>query len=101
MRRKANVCILLATNKSHVVGVDLALSKENLNWEIESLLIATQKNDISTNYVKEKICKTQQNTNSWWRGDRDETINQKISEQGKLAQNVFMTRHDWVGEVIH
>ena len=41
--------------------------------------------------------KTQQNIKCRLCGDRDETINQIISE---LAQE-YMTRHNWVGKVIH
>ena len=33
--------------------------------------------------------------------DRDETINQIISECSKLAQREYKARHDWVGKVIH
>ena len=35
------------------------------------------------------------------RGDRDETINPRISEHNKLAQKEHKTRRDWVGKVIH
>ena len=34
-------------------------------------------------------------------GDRDETINHKISECIKLAQKEYKTRHEWVDKVIH
>ena len=44
--------------------------------------------------------KTQQNSKCRLCGDRDETINQIISESSKLAQE-YKARHDWVGKVIH
>ena len=34
-------------------------------------------------------------------GDRDETINNIISECSKLAQKEYKARHDWVGKVVH
>ena len=43
----------------------------------------------------------QQNCKCWLCGDRDETINLKISEYSKLEQKVSKTRHDSVGKVIH
>ena len=76
------------------------LRKGNLKRETESLLIATQNNAIRTNLIKSRIDKTQQNSRCMLRGDRDKTINHKISECSKLAQE-YKTRHDWVGKVIH
>ena len=77
------------------------LRKGNLKREIESLLIATQNNVISTNHVKARIDMTQQN--SRWRlcDDRDETINHIMSECSNLAQKKYKTRHVRVGKVIH
>ena len=77
------------------------LRKRNLKRETESLLIAAQNNAIKTNHIKAKIDKTQQNSRCWLCGDRDETINHKISECSKLAQKEYETRYDWVGKVIH
>ena len=51
-----------------------------------------------TNHTKARIDKTQQNSLC---GDRHETINTIISECIKLAQKEYMTRHNWVGKVIH
>ena len=34
-------------------------------------------------------------------GDRDEVINQIISEYNKLVQKEYKTRHDWYGKMIH
>ena len=42
----------------------------------------------------------QQNSKCWLCGDRDKTINH-ISECSKVAEKEYMTRHDWVGKVIH
>ena len=77
------------------------LRKGNFKRETESLLIAAQDNAISTNHIKARIDKTQQNSKCRLCGDRDETINHIISECSKLAQREYKTRHDWVGKVIH
>ena len=44
---------------------------------------------------------TQQNSKCWLCGDRDDTINQIISECSKLPQKEYKAWHDWVGKVIH
>ena len=75
--------------------------KGNLKIENESLLIAAQKYDITTNYVKGKIHKTQQNNKCWLCGDRDKMIDHIISECSNLGQKEYTTRHDWMGKVIH
>ena len=77
------------------------LRKGNLKRETESLLIAAQDNAIRTNHIKARIDKTQQNSKCRLCGDRDETINDIISECSKLAQKEYKARHDWVGKVIH
>ena len=77
------------------------LRKGNFKRETESLLIAAQNNAIRTNHIKARIDKTQQNSKCRLFGDRDETINQIISECSKLAQKEYKTRHDWVGKLIH
>ena len=43
----------------------------------------------------------QQNSECWLRKDKDETVNNIISECCKLAQKEYKTRHDWVGKKIH
>ena len=75
--------------------------KGNLKRETESLLILAQDNAISANHIKARIDKTQQNSECWLWGDRDETFNHIISECSKLTQKEYKTRHDWVGKVIH
>ena len=60
-----------------------------------------QDNAIRTNHIKARIDKTQQNSKCRLCGDRDETINNIISECSKLAQREYKARHDWVGKVIH
>ena len=47
-------------------------------------------NNNNNNSSKCKLC-----------GDKDETINHKISKCSKLVQKKWMNRHDWVGKVIH
>ena len=61
------------------------LRKGNLKREIETLLIAVHDNAVRTNRIKARIDKTQQNSKCRLCGDRDETINQIISECSKLA----------------
>ena len=75
------------------------LRKRNLLRETESLLIAAR-NKIRNKHMKVRIYKTIQNSGCRFCGDWDETINHKISECRKLAQE-YKTRHDWVGKVIH
>ena len=58
------------------------LIKGNLERETESLLIEAQKNAITTNHIKARIDKTQQNSKCKLYGDRDEII----SECCKLAR---------------
>ena len=77
------------------------LRKGNFKRETESLLIAAQNNAIRTNHIKARIDKAQQNSNCRLCSDRDETINQIISECSKLSQKGYKTRHDCVGKVIH
>ena len=45
--------------------------------------------------------KTQQNIKCRLCGGKDETINHIIRECSKLVQEVYKTRHNWVGKVIH
>ena len=47
------------------------------------------------------IIKTQQNSKCRLCGDRDETLNQIISECSKLAQKEYKATNDWVSKVIH
>ena len=63
--------------------------------------MAAQNNAVRTNYIKARIDKTQQNSRCRVCGDRDETINQLISEYSRLAQKEYEARHNWVGKVIH
>ena len=56
---------------------------------------------IRTNHIKARIDKTQQNSRCRLRVDRNEMINDIISEWRKLAQKEYKTRHECVGKVIH
>ena len=62
--------------------------------------MAAQNNIIRTNHIKVRIDKTQQNNKCRLCGDREETINNIISESSKLAQKENKTRHHWVGKTI-
>ena len=77
------------------------LRKGNFQRETESLQLAAQDNAVRTNHITARIDKTQQNSKCRLSGDRDETINQIISECSKLTQREYKARHDWVGKVIH
>ena len=63
--------------------------------------MAAQNSSIRTNHMKARIDKTLQNSKCKLCGDRDETINHKISECNKLAQKEYKARHDWVGKGIN
>ena len=75
--------------------------KGNFMRETETFLIAALNNAIRINHIKARIDKEQQS--SWCKlcSDRDETINQIISERSKLVRKKYKTRHYWVGKVIH
>ena len=77
------------------------LRKENFKREIETLLMAGQNIAITTNHIKVRIDKTQQNSKRRLCSDRDEIINHMISECSKLAQKEYKARDDWVGKLIH
>ena len=64
------------------------LRKENLKRDTENLLIAAQTNAIRTNYIKRRIEKSLKNIRYRLWGDRDEVINQIISECSKLAERM-------------
>ena len=69
------------------------LRKGNLTRETKSLRTAAQNNAIRTNYVKEKIDKTQQNSKCRLCGDKGNMITH-ISECSKLAQKEYKTKHN-------
>ena len=56
---------------------------------------------MSTNNIKTRMDKTQQNSKCRLCADRDETINHIINECSKVPQKDYKTRHDWVGKVIY
>ena len=68
------------------------IKKGNHKRETESLLIAAQN-------IKARIDNTLQNSKCWLY-DRDEMLNQLISECSKLAQKEYKARYDWVEKVI-
>ena len=77
------------------------LKKRNFKRETKSLLMAAQNCAITTNYIKERIDKMQQNCKCRLCGDRDKTINHIISESSKLTHKKYKARQDLVGKVIH
>ena len=52
-------------------------------------------------YYKARIDKTQQNSKCTLCGERDKTIDHKISECNKLVQKAYKTRNDRVDKEIH
>ena len=52
-----------------------------------------------SNHIKVRIDKTQLNSKCRLCGDKNEAINDIISECSKLAQKGYKTRHDWLGKV--
>ena len=97
---RVNRTTLTKKQKSHMRRPVRKHSERNIQRETESLLIAAQINAIKTNYVKEKIDNTQQNSKCRLYSDRNETINHIISECSKLEQKEYKIRHDWMGQVI-
>ena len=100
MEKSAFVIIIIIINISHQKTWTW-LRKGNLKRETESLRIAAQDNAIRTNHIESRIDKTQQNSKCRLCGDRDQTINQIISECSKFAQKEYKAKHDWVDKVIH
>ena len=62
------------------------LRKRNLSRETKNLYIASQNNDIRSNYVKARIDKMQQNSKCQLCSDRDRMINHIIRKCSKLVQ---------------
>ena len=60
----------------------------------EPFLIAAENNGISTNNIKARIDRTQQNSRCWLWGDWDKTIDHIINEYNKFAQKGYKTRYD-------
>ena len=85
MDRKITVWIFQPTNCPNVyTRISGHGYERQISWE-KSLLIETQNNFIKTNYIKAKIDNSQQNGKCKLHDNKDETINQTISECCKLA----------------
>ncbi len=74
-------------------------NKGNFKRKTESFLIAAQNNAIWTNHIRARIYKVQQNSKCRLCDDKDETINQIISECSKLEQKEYKTRKTGWGVV--
>ena len=74
------------------------LRKRNLRRETKSLQIVAQNNTEKTNYINTRIDKTHQNSKYRLCGDRDETINHKISECSKITQKECKNRLSGQGD---
>ena len=72
-------------------------SKRHIIWSCK----AGQNKNITTNYTKARIDKTQQKSKCRLCSDRDEKINHIISECSKLAPKKYKTTHDWMEKLIH
>ena len=76
-------------------------NKRDISKEKMNLLIATQNNTIRTNYIKAKINNTQQNSKCRLCEDKDERVNNTISECSKLIQKKYQAMLYNVGKVIN
>ena len=102
MGRKTTVWVFQATNKDISREKTWTwLRKGNIKIETENLLIAAQNYAIRTNYINARTEKTQQNSEFKLCGDREETVNRKISERNKWVQGKYKNRQEWVGMVIY
>ena len=77
------------------------MAKKRKPWERNWMSSNSTTKQRNKDYVKARIDKTQQNSRCRLCGDKDETINNTISEHNKLVQKKSKTRPDWVGKVIH
>ena len=100
MGTKTTVWIFQATNKQNFTREDMDMAKKRKPRE-RSWISFKNSTKQPHDYVKAKIDQTQQNSKCRLSGERDETIYHIISECWKLAQKVYLTRYNWVGEVIH
>ena len=77
------------------------LRKGNLNRETESLLIVAQNNAIRTNHIKtEREIRYNKTSNVGYVEIETKPSITLISKRSKLAQKMYKTRHDWVGQAI-
>ena len=86
---KTNVLLVLGTNKRHLTRERLENTQEkSFSEKPNFFLTAEQNNAIKTNYVKEKIDKTQQKSLRRFCGERHEAINHIISKCNKLHKRI-------------
>ena len=81
---KANVWIYQVINKRNLTSENLDRTKKKKRNCISSN--SSKNNAIRPNYVKTKLDKTQQNNKCRLSGDRDETIDQIMSECNVSSQ---------------
>ena len=62
---------------------------------------STKRKHHKDKFKKAKIDNTQQNSKCRFCGEKDETVNHRISRHNKQAQKKYKTRYDWEGKVIH
>ena len=82
-----------------------------LNGIVWNRIVDLYRIDLALNNLQRLIChkpnqpnkhyKMQPNCKCWLCRDWDETINHIISECGKLTQEEYKMRHDWLGKAIH
>ena len=74
------------------------LTKDLDTAKKEKLSLSAQNNTIKSKQIKAEIDNEYQNSKYMLNGERDETINYRISECSKLTQKEYKTRHNCVGE---
>ena len=69
--------------------------------QTEATICAAQEQALRTNYTKNKIDKTPENTLCRMCGERGETVQHIICECKKIAQSEYKRRHDTVAKLVH
>ena len=91
--KKTTAWIFRATNCQNSIPDDLDIAKKkNLPRE------AVQNNPMRANHINAKIDNILENSKCWLFSDRDETVNDIISECSKLAQKKYKNQTRLGGE---
>ena len=72
-----------------------------IKMQTEATTCAAQGQALRTNYTKNKIDKTWENSLHRTCGERGETVQHIIYECKKLAQREYKRRHDTVAKLVH
>ena len=77
------------------------LVQSEIKVQTEATICAAQEQALRTNYRKNKIDQTSENTLCTMCGERGETVQHIICECKKIAQREYKRRHDTVAKLIH